>query len=365
VFIIISAHFERLTMNFTREDIRKLIYYCWKRELSTSDVHKEINSTLGDGTVSIRTCSEWIKKFKEGNVESGDEQRCGRPSLDLTNDIERILNENNLATTKMIAVELDVSNETVRRNLMKMGKRYLVNKWIPHILTDASKEKRVNICQELLAKHQSSNFLQQLITGDEIWIFWENEGVAHHHRSWRGAGDVPATETRRALTTKKNLATIFWDCKGIILVDILPYGQTITALYYSALLDKLKVAVQQKRRRNTANGFLHLLHDNARPHTALITVNKLNEMGLNIVPHPPYSPDLAPSDYYLFSSLKSSLRGKDLSGVADIHAAIQQWMDSRPPQFFARGIKMLPKRWKLCIDNHGNYFEHLRDTDDQ
>jgi histone-lysine N-methyltransferase SETMAR len=53
-----------------------------------------------------------------------------------------------------------------------------------------------------------------------------------------------------------------------------------------------------------------LHHDNARPHTSLHTLEAITKLQWTVLPHPPYSPDLAPSDYHLFSPLKDAIRGK-------------------------------------------------------
>ncbi|GFW76638.1 histone-lysine N-methyltransferase SETMAR [Trichonephila clavipes] len=59
-------------------------------------------------------------------------------------------------------------------------------------------------------------------------------------------------------------------------------------------------------------------HDNARPHTSLVTRQKLLELGWDVLPHPPYSPDHAPSDYFLFRSLQNSLNGKNFNNDDDV-----------------------------------------------
>jgi histone-lysine N-methyltransferase SETMAR len=350
-------------MNFDREDLRKLIYFCWKRGLQTSDIHKEINGTLGNGVVSLRTCANWVAKFREGVNDVKDEERSGRPSLNLDQEIDELLKENRHATTRVIAEQLHVSHTAVRKNLLKMGKRFLKNVWIPYELTETAKAKRREICSQLLEMYEKNNFLPRLVTVDEIWIYWENTG-SHTHRSWVGATDEQVTEARRTLTTKKHLATVFWDSKGIILIDILPRGETITGIYYSGLLDKLKDALWTKRRRRTTDASLFLQQDNARPHTAAVTTSKLQEIGLKPLPHPPYSPDLAPSDFYLFSPLKSALKGKSFNNAAEIMVDVQLWIDAKPSEFFAAGIAKLPDRWRRCIENDGNYFEFLRDDDE-
>jgi hypothetical protein len=98
-------------------------------------------------------------------------------------------------------------------------------------------------------------------------VFWENTG-SHHHKSWRGSGDEPVVDAKVTLTNKKHLLSVFWDSKGVILLDVLPRGMTITAEYYCGLLDKLKTAVMEKRQRRMTDGCLYMQHNNARPHTA-------------------------------------------------------------------------------------------------
>ena len=159
---------------------------------------------------------------------------------------------------------------------------------------------------------------------------------------------------------------MFWDCKGVLLIKTLPRNKTITAEVYCEALDELVVSLREKRRRTVAQGFnnIHFLHDNARPHAALITQRKLAELEFTILPHPPYSPDLSPSDYYLFSPLKCSLKGRDFNTKEEVDLAINQWVDAKPTDFFRKGIHSLPGRWQQCINALGDYFSKIEDTDE-
>jgi hypothetical protein len=122
----------------------------------------------------------------------------------------------------------------------------LSNVWIPYALTDAAKTKRVTTCEHLLQQYHRNNFLHRLITADESWVYWQNS-CRQRHKSWRCAGDQPVTESKTILTNKKFMLSLFWDSKGIILMDVLPPGETITAKYYCDLLEKLNAAVFEKR----------------------------------------------------------------------------------------------------------------------
>ena len=73
------------------------------------------------------------------------------------------------------------------------------------------------------------------------------------------------------------------------------------------VLDKEIMEKRQKLATRKGNIFHQ---DNARPHTSWVTRQKLLDMGWEVMPHPPYSPDLAPFDYHLFRSLQNHLNGK-------------------------------------------------------
>ncbi|GBM55089.1 hypothetical protein AVEN_55973-1 [Araneus ventricosus] len=95
------------------------------------------------------------------------------------------------------------------------------------------------------------------------------------------------------------------DRKGVLLVDFMPKGTTINSNRYCETLRKLRRAIR-KRRRGMLSRKIVLLH-NARPQTAASTQELLDQFGWEIFDHPPYSPDLAPSDFHLFLKLKEFL----------------------------------------------------------
>jgi histone-lysine N-methyltransferase SETMAR len=107
---------------------------------------------------------------------------------------------------------------------------------------------------------------------------------------------------------QKVMLILFWDISGPILEHYMEHGLTVNSERYSTMLkDKLKPAVRSK--------WIVLLskivlphHDSARPHAAAATIETIQELNFELLPQPSYSPDLAPSDYHLFGSLKKTLR---------------------------------------------------------
>ena len=118
----------------------------------------------------------------------------------------------------------------------------------------------------------------------------------------------------------KVMATIFWNTKGILLIDYLDKGQTITGEYYASLLRQLRIKIKSKHCGKLSKGVLLLQH-NAPVHNAHVATTTARECGYEIIPHPPYSPDLAPCDFYLFPNFKSDLAGRrHMSNSAVIEA---------------------------------------------
>jgi histone-lysine N-methyltransferase SETMAR len=114
---------------------------------------------------------------------------------------------------------------------------------------------------------------------------------------------TPPKKAKAIFSAGKIMTAVFWDSKGIIYLDFLTGQKTINAQYYSTLLnEKVKSAICLKRRKRQDS--VCFLHDNVCPHTAALTMATLLKLKWDVLPHPPYSPDLAPSDYHLFGPMK-------------------------------------------------------------
>jgi len=152
-------------------------------------------------------------------------------------------------------------------------------------------------------RRDPNGFLSRLLTMNETWLYHYDPETKQQSVEWRHIGSPRPKKFRVQKSAGKVLTSIFWDQDGIVLIDNLPKGQTINTEYYSSLPVQLKDILKGKRREKITKGVL-FLHDNAPAHRALATQKKLAYLGFHCLDHPPYSPDLAPSDYYLFPGLK-------------------------------------------------------------
>ncbi|CAF1129943.1 unnamed protein product [Rotaria sp. Silwood1] len=124
----------------------------------------------------------------------------------------------------------------------------------------------------------------------------------------------------------------------------------------SAIIQQNIDAVKDKRPSSTAN-HVKLHHDNARPHVNDIVLNCLQEEKIKVMAHPPYSSDLASSDFWLFSYLKRSL--DTYPDATSLAKALSKELNSIPIHQYQKTFQKWIQKMKLCIEHHGDYFEHL------
>jgi len=119
---------------------------------------------------------------------------------------------------------------------------------------------------------------------------------------------------------------------------------------------QLKDILKEKRRGKVTKWVL-FLHDNAPVHRTLATQKKMAYLGFQCLNHPPYSPDLAPSDYRLFPGLKKQLKGRHFSSDAKFIAAAETWLEGQTSEFFLSALQKLEQLAKKCIEFRGEYVE--------
>lgn len=167
--------------------------------------------------------------------------------------------------------------------------------------------------------------------------------------------EAAQTVAKPGLTARKVLLCVWWDIKGIIHYELLPSGQTLNSERYIEQLDRLKKAIDQKR-PELANRKRVVFHqDNARPHTSVATRQKLRELGWDVLMHPPYSPDIAPSDYHLFRALQNCIGDVRFNTREDCEDYLSQFFANREKGFYESGIMKLPLKWRQIIEQNGAY----------
>ena len=88
-----------------------------------------------------------------------------------------------------------------------------------------------------------------------------------------------------------------------------------------------------------------------------LAMDAVEQNGYELIPHPAYSPDLAPIDYFLFQNLKKNIRGRHFRSNEEVVAAVEEWVRDKDPGFFSSGLMALEHRWSKCIILEGSYIE--------
>ena len=332
---------------------RRAISTTSRRELSSSffflqgkapkEIHAILTETLGDHAPSYATVKNSVAQFKRGDFSTCDASRPGRPKTvttpEIADQIHEIILEYRRISTKSTAEQLGISRERFGSIIYEdLDMRKLSANWVPKCLNADQKRQRFQSSEQLLEffsfRRDPNDFLSRLLTMDETWLYQYDPETKQQSMEWRHSGSARPQKFRVQTSAGKVLASIFWDQDGILLIDYLPKGQTTNAEYYLSLLVQLKDILKEKRCGKFTKGVL-FLHDNAPAHRAHATQKKLAYLGFQYLDHPPYSPDLAPSDYHLFPGLKKKqLKGRHSSSDAKVIAAAETWFDGQNSQFF-------------------------------
>ena len=136
-----------------------------------------------------------------------------------------------------------------------------------------------------------------------------------------------------------------------------PTGITVNKEYYIEVLRELRKRFRRKRPELFESGQWHFHQDNAPVHNSILVTDYLTQMGIKTVPHPPYSPDLAPCDFWLFPKLKENLRGNRYSTIDDMKEAVTRVLNTLTQEDFQEAFQKLLERYNKCIDVGGEYFE--------
>lgn len=346
-----------------KTEFRVLIKHCFLMGKNTVQAKQWLDKCYGNSSPSRQMVEKWFADFKRGRTDTNDAERSGRPNSAVTPENMKKIHKIVLADRKVklqeIADTLKISKERVGHILHEhLGMRKMFSKWVPRVLTVDQKQQRIDDSERCLEifKRDKKDFLRRYVTMDETWIHHYTPESKRQSSEWTGPGESRPKRAKTQQSAGKIMASVFWDAHGILFIDYLEKGKTINSDYYCALLDRLKEEIAKKRPHMKKKKLL-FHQDNAPCHKSMKTMVKLNELHFELLPHPPYSPDMAPSDYWLFSDLKKMLQGKKFQSNEEVIAETEAYFEAKEKSFYKHGIEKLEKRWADCITLEGNYID--------
>jgi len=227
------------------------------------------------------------------------------------------------------------------------------------ILTAEQKEWRLSVATNMLQEAQSDeNFKGQIITGDETWVYGYDPETKSQSSQWKSVDSPRPKKARQVRSKVKVIFIVFFDLEGIVHYKYVPQGQTVNQQFYLRVLKRLRLALSRKRPQKRAAGSCALHHDNAPAHTAHSIQVFLGDHGIPVVQQPPYSPDMASCDFWLFPQLKTVLKGKRFEDIDSIKKNATSTLNTIPKDSFKKCFQQWQDRWKQCVSLQGEYFEN-------
>lgn len=336
-------------------EIRVLLRHYWKKGLSTRAAAEAICEVEGERTVGKTSAFKWFKRFNDGDFDLEDKPRSGRPSNLDNEDLRAALEDESSSSTRDLKAVLGVGKSTVHRHLQQLDFVHKKPRQDPHELTKAQAAKRVGICRQLLNNPLNDRFWKRIVTSDEKWIFLVNHD---RWKKWVKRGQHLPSVPRPNRFGRKVMLCVWWNFEGVLHFELAPNGHAINAELYCQQLDRVYEKLKEKYPALVTRKRALFQQDNARPHTAKKTKEKFKELdGVEVLPHPAYSPDAAPSDYGLFRSMEHFLRGHRFESFDEVEEACQEFFSSKPAAWYFEQIRMLADRWQKILENDGLYFK--------
>ncbi|CAH1996463.1 unnamed protein product [Acanthoscelides obtectus] len=306
------------------EHFRDIIYYNFQRQLSQQECLAELVSVFGNEAPHQSAISRWYEEFKRGRVGLSDDLRVGAPKTAVTK-------ENVDAVRKLIIEDRHTSIQKILHE--ELGVRKLVSRWIPHLLTEEQKAARVIWCQKTLDRFNSGNSknVYSIVSSDESWIYCYEPENKRQSAVWVFQGEEKPTKVIRSRSVSKKMVATF------------------VTICLPKLITELRKINPERR--------IILHQDNASSHTAQKTRQYLTEENVELLNHPPYSPDLSPNDFFTFPKIKNRLRGQRFQSPEEAVDAFKSAVLDLPANEWNKCFENWFERMQMCINLRGEYFE--------
>ena len=301
-----------------------MMYYDYYQGKSFQECFQSLKHCFGDQSPSKATVFRWFRQFMSGASTLEDDDPCGGTATTVTpENVSRavsLIKKDPKMTYAEIQDIMMISSGSLTCILHDcLGVRKRCARWVPHNLSEEQKRGRVDWCTHMLRKFDRgrSPRVWDIVTGDETWVYQYDPETKQQSAVWVFPDEIPPVKFKRNRSASKHMIDCFFAKFGHVATISLEDRKTVTADWYvNHCLPKVFQAWCTRSSRTGVRGLL-LHHDNASAYTAAVTLDFLAASDVQLVTHPPYSPDLAPCDWFLFPSIKTQLKGKQFQNAED------------------------------------------------
>ena len=175
-------------------------------------------------------------------------------------------------------------------------------------MTSQQAQRRVEIFRQPIGNPMDGRFFRRILRFDEKWIYYRNPDASKYWLSHR----QPAKVIVKKINNPKVMLCVWWNFEGVIHWDFVSNGSAVDADVYYQQPERVHEILRRRYTALVNRNRVPLQKDNIT-RTTMTKIQELRE--IELLPHPAYSPDLAPSDYNLFRSMAHLLRGRNFENI--------------------------------------------------
>ena len=197
-----------------------------------------------------------------------------------------------------------------------------MRKFVSRVLREHQKERRHDSREMVELINSDPAVPNALVTNDESWIYCYDPMTKRQSSQWKHAASPRPKKARQSKSTHKLLMIPLFDNTGTIYMQWISTGQRVNKEYYAEVLREFRYRFRRKRSALFKSGQWHFHQDNEQVPNSILVTDYLTKIGIKTVPHPPYSPALAPCDFWFFPKLKEKLRGCRYETIEEMKEAV-------------------------------------------
>ncbi len=345
---------------------RVCIWFATKLDWSYALTITSLRQCFGQRTLSKTRVYYWMEKFQNGRTTIVDlhrrpKRRSGRSRANIRL-VEDAVTQDRRSTIPRLMLDTGLKHTTVQRILtldLKLSKKCA--KYVPHLLTNVQTRRRLQICDFWVRlRLRNPAVFRVAVTMDESWAYCYDPATKEQSREWLRAMEPRPQKPRCAMATAKVMVVSFFDASGLVYREFVRRPATVNQITFRQIITRFDIAHQNRRDRcrGSTRGYKFIHMDNAPAHIADLTGHHLRNLGWTTLPHPAYSPDLVPSDFWFFPQLKKNLKGRRFVTVQELEDAVDAEIASITADKYhvCMAVKW-PARWRKCLAQQGGYFE--------
>ena len=239
---------------------RYAIKFCVKLQKTKQETYAMLKDAYGDEQTSKATFYRWFNRFSEGNEQVEDEPRSGAPKNarkeENIQEVEKLVLKDCQSSVRMISEAVGISVgtvDTILTNDLKLHK--VCAKFVPKILSRDQRQIRVECCTDILQMIEADfKFLNNIVTCDESWVFTYDPESKRQSAQWKHGTFPRPKKARMSRSQEKVMVIPFFDSQGLIHVEWVPQGQTVTEEFYLTVLRRFREKMRKKRPQQWTSG---------------------------------------------------------------------------------------------------------------